>query len=103
MGFASYNALELCVVMASGGYPGPYEKGKIIQGLDKVGQETIVFHAGTKKKGKNILTSGGRVLGVTALHKNIKGALDQVYDSVGKITFDGAYYRRDIAHRALKR
>ena len=93
----------VCVVMASGGYPGTYEKGKTIHGLDQVDPDIIVFHAGTKRRGDELLTSGGRVLGVTAIGENIKSAIDKVYGAVGKITFDGAYYRRDIGHRALKR
>jgi len=93
----------VCVVMASGGYPGSYEKGKAVHGLDKVDSDILVFHAGTKLKGKELITSGGRVLGVTAVDEDIKSAIEKVYGAVGKITFDGAYYRRDIGHRALKR
>ena len=93
----------VCVVMASGGYPGSYTKGMEISGLDKTDQDILVFHAGTKQKGKKLLTSGGRVLGITALGDDIQSAVDKTYNAVGKITFDGAYYRRDIAHRALKR
>jgi phosphoribosylamine--glycine ligase len=97
------NETAVCVVMASGGYPGSYEKGKVINGLDRVNKGITVFHAGTKKKGKQLVTSGGRVLGVTALGDTIQNAVEHVYRAVGQITFDGAYYRRDIAHRALKR
>ena len=93
----------VCVVMASGGYPGNYEKGKVIQGLSEVSNHVTVFHAGTKRKGRHVVTSGGRVLGVTAVDKDIKKAIERVYRGVGKIAFDGAYYRRDIGHRALKR
>jgi phosphoribosylamine--glycine ligase len=93
----------VCVVMASGGYPGNYEKGKIVRGLDDVDSDILVFHAGTKRKNSNIVTSGGRVLGVTAVDKDIPSAIGKVYASVGKIAFDGAYYRKDIGHRALKR
>lgn len=93
----------VCVVMASGGYPGSYEKGKSIAGLEEMEKDIIVFHAGTKTKGKSLVTSGGRVLGVTAVGRTIQSAIKKVYRSVGRITFDGAYYRRDIAHRALKR
>lgn len=93
----------ICVVMASGGYPGSYEKGKVIQGLDLVDEDVIVFHAGTKKKNKNLVTSGGRVLGITTMASRLEDAIEKVYKAVGQITFDGAYYRRDIAHRALKR
>jgi phosphoribosylamine--glycine ligase len=97
------NKAAVCVVMASGGYPGPYEKGKVIQLQDKVPEDIIVFHAGSKKKGNNLITSGGRVLGVTATDKTIASAIKKVYSAVGNITFDGAYYRKDIGHRALKR
>jgi phosphoribosylamine--glycine ligase len=95
----------VCVAMVSGGYPGSYEKGKVINGLDKAGKmdKIIVFHAGTAKKDDSIITYGGRVLGVTALGKNIKNAIDLAYKAVAKISFEGAYYRKDIGHRALDR
>lgn len=93
----------VCVVMASGGYPGSYEKRKIIHGLDEVDSGILVFHAGTRFERKELITSGGRVVGVTAVGKDIQSAVEKVYKAVGKITFDGAYYRRDIGHRALKR
>jgi len=92
----------ICVVMASGGYPGSYQKGKTILGLDDVDQDVIVFHAGTRKENKLIVTSGGRVLGVTATGKTFLQAREKAYQAVGKIAFDGAYYRKDIGHRALK-
>ncbi len=95
------NESAVCVVMASGGYPGPYEKEKLIHGLDQIDKSVIVFHAGTKYKGNNFLTSGGRVLGVTAFGKSIRSAINKVYQNIGKITFDGGYYRKDIGHRAL--
>ncbi len=95
----------VCIVMASGGYPGSYEKGKEIKGLDKASKlsDTIVFHAGTKKKDGKIVTSGGRVLGVTALGASIKGAIDNAYKAVKLIDFEGAHYRKDIGQKALKR
>ncbi len=93
----------VCVVISSGGYPGPYEKGKPILGLDsRLDENILVFHAGTKQQGDQIVTAGGRVLGVTALDDSIHSAIDKVYKAVGKITFDGAYYRKDIAARALR-
>jgi phosphoribosylamine---glycine ligase len=94
----------VCVVMASGGYPGSYSKGKVISGLDVVeGMEnTKVFHAGTAGQGKEIVTSGGRVLGVTAWAANLAEAQAAAYRAVGKIGFDGAQFRRDIAAKALK-
>ncbi len=93
----------VCVVMASGGYPGAYRKGMTIQGLDRINPGELVFHAGTKRKDSQIVTSGGRVLGVTAVDETLSLAVEKVYQTVGKITFDGAYYRRDIAFRALKK
>jgi phosphoribosylamine---glycine ligase len=94
---------SVCVVMASGGYPGTYEKGKVIQGLGSVPPDVRVFHAGTKKKDGSVVTSGGRVLGVTATGETIARAIEKAYQAVGRITFDGAYFRSDIGHRALKR
>lgn len=96
---------SVCVVLASGGYPGKYEKGKVIKGLDKLKDEKdiFVFHAGTSYNNGDIVTSGGRVLGVTAIGDGIKEARDKAYKAVGKIKFDGMHYRKDIAERALKR
>jgi len=92
----------VCVVIASGGYPEKYEKGKQIFGLDgRIDDNVVIFHAGTKWEDEIIVTSGGRVLGVTAVGDNIKSAVETVYKAVGKIAFDGAYYRKDIAARAL--
>ena len=93
------------VIVASGGYPGSYEKGKEISGLDDVPREnTIVFHCGTKAgEGGKCLTSGGRVLSVTGIGSTLREAVDRAYEAVGKITFDKAFYRRDIAHRAFER
>ena len=95
----------VCVVMASGGYPGDYEKGKIITGLTDAGQieGVVVFHAGTAAKNGNIVTDGGRVLGVTALGETIADAKSKAYRAADKIKFDGAYYRRDIADKAIKK
>lgn len=95
----------VCVVMASGGYPGDYEKGKEITGLADADalNNVVVFHAGTKEADGKIVTSGGRVLGVTAVGSNIKGAHDLAYEAVEKIHFDKAFCRKDIAWRALKR
>lgn len=106
---ASYNVQEkdesaTCVVMASKGYPGTYEKGKEIKGLEEVKKlkDVIVFHAGTKKEDGKFLTNGGRVLGVTALGKDIKESIDKAYEAVKLIHFEGAHYRKDIGHKALK-
>jgi phosphoribosylamine--glycine ligase len=95
----------VCVVMASGGYPGAYEKGKRITGLDEAGQlkDVVVFHAGTASKDGDIVTSGGRVLGVTALGEEIAEAKARAYEAVDKIEFGGAYCRRDIADKAIKK
>jgi len=94
---------SVCVVMASGGYPGNYAKGKIISGLDAANAMplTKVFHAGTALKDGQTVTNGGRVLGVTALGKDLKTAQTAAYAAVEKIHFDGAHFRRDIAAKAL--
>jgi len=94
----------VCVVCASGGYPGEYEKGKEITGLDEAAkmQDAVVFHAGTRKQDNKILTNGGRVLGVTGLGNSIKEAIDTTYRVIQKIHFEGMHYRRDIGYRALK-
>jgi phosphoribosylamine---glycine ligase len=88
----------VCIVMASGGYPGNYETGKTIVGLEKIDQmdDVIVFHAGTQRRENRILTSGGRVLGVTAVGDTLLAAKRRAYGAVGKIEFDGSYFRRDI-------
>ncbi|MBU0635332.1 MAG: phosphoribosylamine--glycine ligase [Candidatus Omnitrophica bacterium] len=95
----------VCVVIASGGYPGKYEKGRQIFGLDelKTEKDIVVFHAGTKKENGKIFTSGGRVLGVAGLGRDIKQAIDRTYAAVSKVRFDDLHYRRDIAYRALER
>ena len=95
---------SVCVVMASGGYPGQYDNGKEIKGLDLLkNQEGIsVFHAGTKSENEKIVTNGGRVLNVVACGRDIKEAQKKVYEAVSKISFDGAHYRRDIADKAIK-
>jgi phosphoribosylamine---glycine ligase len=95
----------VCVVMASSGYPGTYEKGEIISGLEAAEQvkEAFVFHAGTAWKNGNIVTNGGRVLGVTALGDTIREAINQAYKAVSTIAWKGAFYRKDIGSKALKR
>jgi phosphoribosylamine--glycine ligase len=94
----------VCVVMASGGYPGGYEKGKKITGLTEAAQleDVAVFHAGTAEKNGDIVTAGGRVLGVTALGDSIADAKARAYEAVDKINFEAAYCRRDIADKAIK-
>ena len=95
----------VCVVMASGGYPDSYEKGKVITGLEEAGklQDVMVFHAGTAEKDGMIVTAGGRVLGVTAMGKTVADAKVKAYEAVSKINFEGAYYRHDIADKAVKK
>lgn len=94
----------VCVVMASAGYPGDYEKGKEISGLDLVPatESAVVFHAGTALKNGKVVTNGGRVLGVTAMDKDIVSAQAAAYKAVAKIDFPGCFCRKDIAWRALK-
>jgi phosphoribosylamine--glycine ligase len=93
----------VCVVMASSGYPGPFERGNVIFGLDEVARmpDVKVFHAGTRHDGRRLLTDGGRVLGVTALGETLAEARDRVYEAVGRIQFHNAHYRRDIAAKAV--
>ena len=95
----------VCVVMASGGYPGTYEAGKRITGIEDAAKldGVRVFHAGTSKRDGAFYTSGGRVLGVTARAKELETAVQQAYEACAKIGFEGAHYRRDIAGRALKK
>jgi len=90
----------LCVVMASEGYPASYEKGRPIQGLDRVGQEAIVFHAGTRAEGDKVVTAGGRVLAITATGQSVDEAAARAYTVAHQIHFAGAHYRRDIGHHA---
>lgn len=94
------------VIVASGGYPGSYEKGKVISGLDAAAAvpNAIVFHCGTKRTADGaVATSGGRVLSVTGLGATLREAVDTAYAAVGKIAFEGAFHRADIAHRAFER
>ena len=94
----------VCVVLAAGGYPGAYEKGREIHGIaDAEDAGALVFHAGTAERDGNIVTNGGRVLGVVGRGADIPAAVRAAYDAVEKISFDGMSYRKDIAHRALRR
>jgi phosphoribosylamine--glycine ligase len=99
------NDAAVCVVMASGGYPGAYEAGKKIAGLDDAAKldDVKVFHAGTSKSDGAFYTAGGRVLGVTAKAAGLETAVQRAYEACAKIGFDGAHYRKDIAARALKK
>ena len=90
-----------CVVMASGGYPVKYETGFEIRGLGNVPKDITVFHAGTKKDGNRYLTSGGRVLGVTATAPDLEHAIKRAYEGVGLISFENCHYRKDIGKSAL--
>ncbi|MGA9363162.1 MAG: phosphoribosylamine--glycine ligase [Bacteroidota bacterium] len=99
-------ATAVCVVIASGGYPDKYEVGKEILGLDGLAgfEDVVIFHAGTKRDHGKVVTSGGRVLGVTAIGpgENFEATISRAYQAVTKITFDGAYYRSDIGAKALR-
>lgn len=93
----------VCVVIASGGYPGKYAKGQAISGLDEDAPDTYVFHAGTAFIGQQVVANGGRVLGVTARGQNIREAISRAYARADKIHYEGCFCRRDIGHRALER
>lgn len=95
---------SVCVVLASGGYPGSYEKGKNITGLEMAAEDPAiaVFHSGTRRAGDQYLTDGGRVLGVTAFADNLAGAVMKAYEAVNKIHFEGMQYRRDIGAKGLQ-
>ncbi len=97
------NQSAACIILASGGYPKKYETGKEISGLDEKGQleNVMVFHASTKSENEKLLTSGGRVLGITAIADDLKSAVDNAYDSVNSVSFEKMHYRKDIGQRAL--
>jgi phosphoribosylamine---glycine ligase len=90
------------VVMASAGYPGSYEKGKEITGIEKVNEDAIVFHAGTRSEGDRILTNGGRVLNVVGKGTTLNEAIDHAYRNIDRLHFEGAYFRRDIGKKGLQ-
>nr|MBU9889213.1 phosphoribosylamine--glycine ligase [Candidatus Omnitrophota bacterium] len=99
-----YDKACMAVVMASGGYPGAYEKGVPINGLEplKENAEVFIFHAGTAwDESRRMVTAGGRVLAVTALGETLKSAHDRAYHAVSKINFQGGFCRRDIGHKAI--
>ena len=91
--------------MAAGGYPGPYKKGLPISGLDAAAQipDCVVFHAGTAIRDGQTVTAGGRVLAVTAIGPDLKTAVGRAYEAAGRIRFENAHYRTDIARRAFNR
>ena len=95
------NKSSVCVVMTAEGYPGTYQKGEIISGLQNANStpEVVVFHAGTKEQDGKVLTNGGRVLGVTATGANTESAIQKAYDAVGKVNWRGVHYRKDIGSR----
>ena len=86
----------ICVMLTSGGYPENYEKGKVITGLENLDSDIVVFHSGTKFRGKDIVTNGGRVIGITARGNTVKEASDKVYENIKKINFEKMHYRKDI-------
>ncbi len=90
------NKAYCCVILASEGYPREYETGKVIHGLDLVNDDTLVFHSGTAMRGGQVVTAGGRVLGVVCSGKTLDEAIKKTYAEADKITFSGKYYRRDI-------
>jgi phosphoribosylamine--glycine ligase len=98
-----YEDPAVCVVLSAGGYPGSYEQGKEIRGLEelKKWRKGFVFHAGTTKHHGAWQTSGGRVLGVTARGRDLAEAVEEVYRAITAIRWDGMHYRKDIARRAL--
>ncbi|MCK5912332.1 MAG: phosphoribosylamine--glycine ligase, partial [Desulfuromusa sp.] len=100
-----YDKAAVCVVLASGGYPGAYEKGLPISGLDEAAaiEDLMVFHAGTALKNGQIVNQGGRVLGVTGLGNTVREAIDKAYAGVKVIHWDKVHYRHDIGARALNR
>lgn len=86
----------VCVMLTSGGYPDSYEKGKIITGLENLDDDIVVFHSGTKMLDGNLVTNGGRVIGITAKSATVKDAAEKVYENIKKVNFDGMHYRTDI-------
>lgn len=103
--YSAQSKSAACVVLASGGYPGSYPKGKVITGLKEASEvsESLIFHAGTSTDGNSVFTNGGRVLGVTAIGSTLQDALLRAYQAADIIKFEGKHYRRDIGHRALHR
>ena len=95
------NGAAVCVVLASQGYPEKVESGKSVT-IEEFPKDMVCFHAGTKMKNENIITSGGRVFGLTAWAGDIERAVEKVYANIDKVSFEGMQYRKDIAHRALE-
>jgi phosphoribosylamine--glycine ligase len=99
-----HNRSAVCVVMTSGGYPGAYPTGVPIVGLPEkvLSGDVLVYHAGTKRQGRDVVTAGGRVLGITGVGEHFKDAMQRAYEMVRMISFEGCHYRSDIAQRALR-
>jgi phosphoribosylamine--glycine ligase len=91
------------VIVSSAGYPGDYEKGKAISGLEDGDDATVVFHCGTKRTENGVVTAGGRVLSVTGIGATLRDAVNAAYARIARLSFDGMFFRRDIAHRAFER
>jgi phosphoribosylamine--glycine ligase len=100
-----HDKAAVCVVMASGGYPGGYAKGQVINGLDAAAdiEDLVVFHAGTARQNDDIVTAGGRVLGVTGLGNTVAEAIERAYQGVKTISWKDVHYRNDIGQKALNR
>jgi len=99
-----HDETAVCVVMTSGGYPGAYQTGCAIRGLPhRADPTTVVFHAGTTRTGTEVVTAGGRVLGITGCGKTLEAARAEAYRVTKSIAFEGAHYRTDIGHRAFSR
>lgn len=92
----------VCVILAAEGYPNSYRKGDVITGLAQEGQESVIFHAGTKRTEEGVVTNGGRVLGVTGFGADLRTAQQRAYEAVQQVQFQGMHYRRDIADKALR-
>jgi phosphoribosylamine--glycine ligase len=101
---AWHDQAAVCVVMTSGGYPGPYQTGVPVAGLPEkvLSGDVLVYHAGTKRQGHDVVTAGGRVLGVTGVGAQFTDAMQRAYDMVRTISFSGCHYRTDIAQRAIR-
>ncbi|AGL01901.1 phosphoribosylamine--glycine ligase [Desulfoscipio gibsoniae] len=98
-----YDGACVCVVLASGGYPGSYGKGEVITGLDNLPENVVAFHAGTAFKGSQVVTAGGRVLGITARAEGIPEAIELAYQGVSRVKFSGMHYRKDIGKKAINK
>ena len=88
-------------MMVSGGYPGDYAKGEIMQGLENEFPDSMLFHSGTSQKGANVVTNGGRVLAVSSFGDSIQEALNKSYNAINQVTFEGAYFRKDIGQDVI--